>query len=54
MARVYLALGANVGNRMENLRMALRLLGEYARIIEVSSPSPPSRPTSSRSTCCTP
>jgi len=37
MPRVYLALGANVGNRIENLRFALRLLSEYSRVIEVSS-----------------
>ncbi|HEX5479027.1 MAG TPA: 2-amino-4-hydroxy-6-hydroxymethyldihydropteridine diphosphokinase [Dehalococcoidia bacterium] len=37
MATAYLALGANVGNRRENLRMALRLLSEHVRVIEVSS-----------------
>jgi 2-amino-4-hydroxy-6-hydroxymethyldihydropteridine diphosphokinase len=36
-ARVYLALGANVGDREANLRMALRLLARACRITAVSS-----------------
>ena len=37
MATVFIALGANVGNREENLRMALRGLTRMARIGAVSS-----------------
>ena len=37
MARVFLALGANVGDRERNLRMALRLLGRACRVAAVSS-----------------
>jgi len=36
-ARVYLALGANVGDREANLRMALRLLSRRCRVTAVSS-----------------
>ncbi len=35
--RVLLGLGANVGDREQNLRMALRLLGASARVVAVSS-----------------
>jgi 2-amino-4-hydroxy-6-hydroxymethyldihydropteridine diphosphokinase len=35
--RVFLGLGANVGDRERNLRMALRLLGARARVVAVSS-----------------
>lgn len=34
---VFLGLGANVGNRRENLRMALRLLAERCTVVAVSS-----------------
>ncbi len=49
MAIVYLALGANLGNRAANLRMALDTMTRFARIIEVSSlyetdPEPPGQP----------
>lgn len=37
MTLVYLGLGANVGNRSGNLRMALRLLSRQGRIVAVSS-----------------
>ncbi len=37
MTRVFLGLGANVGNREENLRYALRSLAERCRIVAVSS-----------------
>jgi 2-amino-4-hydroxy-6-hydroxymethyldihydropteridine diphosphokinase len=37
MARAYLGLGANIGNRRENLRAALRALGEHATVVAVSS-----------------
>lgn len=37
MMRVYLGLGANVGNRSGNLRMALRLLARAGRVVAVSS-----------------
>ena len=37
MATVYLGLGANLGNREANLRMALRGLGRMARLEAVSS-----------------
>lgn len=37
MARASLGLGANVGNRRENLRMALRLLRERCDVVAVSS-----------------
>jgi len=37
MARAYLGLGANVGNRRENLSMAVRLIGERCAVVSVSS-----------------
>ena len=37
MARVFLALGANAGDRERNLRMALRLLDRACRVVAVSS-----------------
>jgi 2-amino-4-hydroxy-6-hydroxymethyldihydropteridine diphosphokinase len=37
MTRVFLGLGANVGNRTENVRAALRLLSARCRIVAVSS-----------------
>jgi 2-amino-4-hydroxy-6-hydroxymethyldihydropteridine diphosphokinase len=37
MIRVFLGLGANIGNREANLRMALRLLATRCRIVAVSS-----------------
>jgi len=37
VTRVFLALGANVGNRKENLRLALRWLQPACRIVAVSS-----------------
>jgi 2-amino-4-hydroxy-6-hydroxymethyldihydropteridine diphosphokinase len=37
MTRVFLGLGANMGNREEHLRMALRLLATRCRIVAVSS-----------------
>ncbi len=37
MAEVYIALGANIGNRRENLRMALRGMTRMARVDAVSS-----------------
>jgi 2-amino-4-hydroxy-6-hydroxymethyldihydropteridine diphosphokinase len=37
MARAFLALGSNVGNRRENLRLALRLLAPECRVVAVSS-----------------
>ncbi|MHB8377823.1 MAG: 2-amino-4-hydroxy-6-hydroxymethyldihydropteridine diphosphokinase [Dehalococcoidia bacterium] len=37
MTRVFLGLGANVGNREANLRMALRLLAGACRVVAVSS-----------------
>ena len=37
MSRVFLGLGANIGNREENLRYALRLLVARCRIVSVSS-----------------
>ncbi len=37
MATAYVALGANIGNRKENLRMALRGLTRMARVEAVSS-----------------
>lgn len=37
MTRAFLALGANIGNKRENLRLALRLIGERSRVIAVSS-----------------
>lgn len=37
MASVYLGLGANIGNREANLRMALRTLGRMAKVTHVSS-----------------
>jgi 2-amino-4-hydroxy-6-hydroxymethyldihydropteridine diphosphokinase len=37
MTRVFLGLGANVGNREENLRMALRLLAARCPVVAVSS-----------------
>jgi 2-amino-4-hydroxy-6-hydroxymethyldihydropteridine diphosphokinase len=37
MATIYLALGSNLGNRAENLRMALRGLTRMARVDAVSS-----------------
>lgn len=37
MARAYLGLGANIGNKRENLRAALRMLRERCRIVAVSS-----------------
>jgi 2-amino-4-hydroxy-6-hydroxymethyldihydropteridine diphosphokinase len=37
MTRVFLALGSNVGNRRENLRMALAYLSRHIRIVAVSS-----------------
>ena len=37
MTRVFLGLGANVGNRKENLRLALRWLQPACRVVAVSS-----------------
>jgi len=37
MARAFLGLGANVGNRRENLRLALRLVRERCDLVTVSS-----------------
>ncbi len=37
MARVFLGLGANVGNREENLRLALRRLAPGCEVVAVSS-----------------
>jgi 2-amino-4-hydroxy-6-hydroxymethyldihydropteridine diphosphokinase len=37
MTRVFLGLGANVGNREENLRLALRWLATRCRVVAVSS-----------------
>jgi 2-amino-4-hydroxy-6-hydroxymethyldihydropteridine diphosphokinase len=37
VTRVFLALGANVGDRRQNLRMALRLLASRCEIVAVSS-----------------
>lgn len=37
MTRVFLGLGANVGEREENLRMALRMLEGACRVVAVSS-----------------
>jgi 2-amino-4-hydroxy-6-hydroxymethyldihydropteridine diphosphokinase len=37
VTRVFIGLGANIGNREENLRMALRLIGARCRVITVSS-----------------
>ncbi|HYM16482.1 MAG TPA: 2-amino-4-hydroxy-6-hydroxymethyldihydropteridine diphosphokinase [Dehalococcoidia bacterium] len=37
MVRIFLGLGANVGNRRENLRMALRLLAARCTVVAVSS-----------------
>jgi 2-amino-4-hydroxy-6-hydroxymethyldihydropteridine diphosphokinase len=37
MARVYLGLGANIGNREANLRLALHMLAERCRVMAVSS-----------------
>jgi len=49
MTTVYLALGANLGNRAANMRMALDTMTRFARILEVSSlyetdPEPPGQP----------
>jgi 2-amino-4-hydroxy-6-hydroxymethyldihydropteridine diphosphokinase len=37
MARAYLGLGANVGNRKANLKLALRWLAPACRVVAVSS-----------------
>lgn len=37
MTRLYLGLGANIGNRTGNLRMALRLLSRQCLVVRVSS-----------------
>jgi len=37
MAKIYLALGTNLGNREENLKNALELLKEKCRILKISS-----------------
>jgi len=37
MATVYLALGANIGNREANLRMAVRAMTRLARVIDASA-----------------
>lgn len=49
MARVYLALGANLGDRAANMRKALAALARKVRVVEVSSlyetePEPPGQP----------
>ena len=35
--KVYLALGSNLGNREDNLDMALKLLGQRMKVVKVSS-----------------
>lgn len=37
MTIVYLGLGSNLGDRSENMRQALGLLGHFARLLKVSS-----------------
>jgi 2-amino-4-hydroxy-6-hydroxymethyldihydropteridine diphosphokinase len=37
LPRVFLGLGSNAGNRIENLRLALRLLAPACRVVAVSS-----------------
>jgi 2-amino-4-hydroxy-6-hydroxymethyldihydropteridine diphosphokinase len=37
LPRVFLGLGSNAGNRVENLRLALRLLAPECRVVAVSS-----------------
>ena len=37
MSTVYIALGANLGNREANLRMALRAMARMARVQAVST-----------------
>lgn len=49
MAVVYLALGANLGDRAENMRHALTQIERFARVLAVSSlyetdPDPPGQP----------
>ena len=49
MAGIYIALGANLGNREANIRLALRMLGPLVRVEAVSPlyespPQPPAPP----------
>ena len=57
MARVYIGLGANVGNREANLRMALRGMTRMSRVEAVSAlyesePVGPEQPVYYNAVCC--